>query len=77
MDSQDAHRAAEQHYREVADLSQLNRDAERMAARRAAASMVDFSTSLTVVGEDPHRAYGMRDGAPYGVKFWQRTAGSA
>lgn len=43
MDSQDAHRAAEQHYREVADLSQLNRDAERMAARRAAASMVDLA----------------------------------
>ena len=50
MDSQDAHRAAEQHYREVADLSQLNRDAERMAARRAAARMVEAARWRLVLG---------------------------
>jgi hypothetical protein len=50
MESQEAHRAAEQHYRAVAHLSQLNRDAERMAARRAATRMVEAARWRLVLG---------------------------
>ena len=50
MDPQEAHRAAEQHYRDVARLSQLNRDAERMAARRAAARVVEAARWRLVLG---------------------------
>lgn len=41
MDQHEAHRAAEQHYQEIVRITQLNSDAERRAARRAAARMVE------------------------------------
>lgn len=50
MGSQDAHRAAEQHYGDVARLSQLQGDAERMAARQAAARMVEAARWRIVLG---------------------------
>lgn len=38
-----------------------------------ASERVAQRASFAVVGEDPHHAYGVRDGTRYGVKFWQRT----
>lgn len=42
-----------------------------------ASERVAQRASFALVGEDPHHAYGIRDGAPYGVKFWERITGSA
>ena len=50
MDAHQADRAAEQHYRQVARLSQMNRDAERIAARGAAAKMVEAARWRLVLG---------------------------
>lgn len=50
MERHEADLAAEQHYQDVARLSQLNRDAERLAARRAAARIVEAARWRLVLG---------------------------
>lgn len=50
MEQHEAHLAAEQHYQDVARLSQLNRDAERLAARRTAARVVEAARWRLVLG---------------------------
>ena len=50
MEHHDAHLASEQHYQEMARLSQLNRDAERLATRRTAAKMVEAARWRLVLG---------------------------
>ena len=50
MEGHEAHRAAEQHYVDVARLSQLNHDAERVAARRAAVRVVEAARWRLVLG---------------------------
>ena len=50
MEPHEMHRAAEQHYTEVARLSQLNGDAERLAAGRAAARIVEAARWRIVLG---------------------------
>lgn len=50
MEHHDGHLASEQHYQEIARLSQLNRDAERLATRRAAAKMVEAARWRLVLG---------------------------
>ena len=62
MQPHDVHRAAEEQYREVSRLTQLNHQAQRAQARAAASSVVEAARWRLVLGRSLIRL-GVRLGA--------------
>lgn len=66
MEQHEAHLAADQHYQDIARITQLNADAERLARQRAVARMVEAARWRLVLGRSLIRLGTRLAGTPDG-----------